>query len=139
LHHVHVDDIVEGTWLAATRDEAAGEHFILAGPETTTLARLSALVARAVGRDLPRRHVPIAVARAVAAAVDAAEQYGVAFTRREPPIDHEKLDAMTLPVCFDIGKARRLLGFTPVVGYEEGVMRTLQGQWPALARAGAES
>ena len=138
LHHVHVDDIVEGTWLAATRDEAAGEHFILAGPETTTLARLSGLVARAVGRDLPRGHVPIAVARAVAAAVDAAEQYGVAFTRREPPIDHEKLDAMALSVCFDIGKARRLLGFAAVVGYEEGVMRTLQGQWPALARAGAE-
>jgi nucleoside-diphosphate-sugar epimerase len=139
LHHAHVDDLVEGIWLAATRVEAAGEHFILAGPETTTLARLSALVAKAVGRPAPRGHWPIALARAVATAVDAAEQYGVAFTRREPPVDHEKLDAMTLPVCFDLAKARRLLGFAPVVGYEEGVMRTFQGQWPALARAGAES
>ncbi len=137
LHHAHVDDIVEGIWLAATRAEAAGEDFILAGPETTTLSRLSALVARAVGRELPRGHVPIAVARALATAVDAAEQYG-AFTAREPPVNHEKLDVMTLPVCFDIAKARRLLGFTPTVGYEEGVMRTLRGQWPALARAGAE-
>ncbi len=139
LHHAHVDDVVEGIWLAATRDAAAGEDFILAGPETTTLARLSMLVARALGRDLPRRHVPVAVARAVATAVDAAEQYGVAFTKREPPIDHEKLDAMTLPVRFDIGKAQRLLGFAPSVGYEEGLMRTLRGQWPALARAGADS
>ena len=47
LHHAHVDDIVEGIWLAATRAEGAGEHFILAGPETTTLARLSALRSRA--------------------------------------------------------------------------------------------
>ena len=139
LHHAHVDDVVEGIWLAAMRAEAAGEHFILAGPETTTLARLSALVARAMGRELPSGRVPIAVARALATAVDAAEQYGVAFTKREPPIDHEKLDAMTLSVRFDISKARRLLGFAPSVGYEEGVMRTLQGQWPALARAGAES
>jgi nucleoside-diphosphate-sugar epimerase len=139
LHHAHVDDIVEGIWLAATREEAAGEHFILAGPETTTLTRLSTLVAQAIGRRLPRGHLPIAVARAVATAVDAAEQYGVAFTRREPPIDHEKLDAMTLSVRFNLAKARRLLGFAPVVGYEEGVMRTFQGQWPALARAGAES
>jgi hypothetical protein len=46
---------------------------------------------------------------------------------------------MTLPVCFDLSKARRLLGFAPVVGYEEGVLRAFQGQWPALARAGAES
>ncbi len=69
LHHAHVDDIVEGLWLATTRPEAAGEHFILAGPETTTLERLSELVARAVGRELPRGHVPAALARAVATAV----------------------------------------------------------------------
>jgi nucleoside-diphosphate-sugar epimerase len=139
LHHTHVDDIVEGTWLAATRPEAAGEDFILAGPETTTLAKLSELVAQAVGRPLPRTHVPVSVARAVATAVDAAAQTGVAFTRREPPINHEKLDVMTLPICFDAAKARRMLGYAPAVGYEDGVMRTLRGQWPSLARAGAES
>jgi nucleoside-diphosphate-sugar epimerase len=139
LHHAHVDDVVEGIWLAATRSEAAGEHFILAGPETITLARLSALVAQAMGRAVPRGHVPVAVARAVATAVDAAEQYGVAFTKREPPIDHEKLDAMTLAVHYDIGKAQHLLGFAPSVRYEEGVMRTWRGQWPALARAGADT
>jgi nucleoside-diphosphate-sugar epimerase len=139
LHHIHVDDVVEGVWLAATRVEASGEDFILAGPDTTTLARFSALVARAVGSELPRGHLPIAVARAVATAVDAAEQYGVAFTRRQPPIDHEKLDAMTLSVRFNTEKARRLIGFAPSVDYQDGVMRTLRGQWPALARAGADS
>jgi nucleoside-diphosphate-sugar epimerase len=139
LHHAHVDDVVEGIWLAATRNEVAGEDFILAGPETITLARLSTLVAQAMGRALPRRHVPVAVARAVATAVDAAEQYGVAFTKREPPIDHEKLDAMTLSVRFDISKAQCQLGFAPSVRYEEGVMRTWRGQWPALARAGADT
>jgi nucleoside-diphosphate-sugar epimerase len=138
LHHVHVDDVVEGVWLAATRPEAAGEEFILAGPETTTLEELSALVARALGRSLSRQHVPTAVARAVATAVDAAAQYGVAFATHEPPVNHEKLDAMTLPMAFDIARARRLLGFAPAVGYEEGVMRTLRGQWPSLARVGAE-
>jgi nucleoside-diphosphate-sugar epimerase len=137
LHHVHVDDLVEGIWLAATRREAAGEHFILAGPETTTLGELSARVARAIGRPLPRRHVPTAVARAVATAVDAAAQYGVAFATHEPPVNHEKLDVMTLPIAFDITKARRRLGFAPAVGYEEGVMRTLRGLWPAMARVGA--
>ncbi len=54
-------------------------------------------------------------------------------------MNHEKLDVMTLPVCFDTAKAGRLLGFAPAVGYEEGVMRTLRGEWPALALAGADS
>jgi nucleoside-diphosphate-sugar epimerase len=139
LHHTHVDDIVEGLWLAATRPEAGGEHLILAGPETITLARLSELVARAVGRPLPRARVPAAFARAVATVVDVAAHRGVAFTSREPPVNHEKLDVMTLPIWFDIAKARRLLGYAPTVGYEEGVARTLRGEWPALSRAGATS
>ena len=65
LHHVHVDDVVEGLWLMATHPAATGDHFLLAGPETTTLAALSELVARAVGRPLPRRHLPSGLARAV--------------------------------------------------------------------------
>ena len=136
-HHVHVDDVVEGVWLAATRPEAAGDHFILAGPETITLAALSELVARVVGRPLPRRHVPSGLARALATVADVAANRGLAFTSREPPINHAMLDEMTLPVCFDVAKARRHLGFTPRVSYEEGVRRTLKGDWPALARAGA--
>jgi len=139
LHHTHVDDIVAGIWLAATTPDAVGQDFILAGPETTTLAELSALVARGVGCDLPRRHVPISVARAVATVVDVATYRGMAFARRDPPINHEKLDAMTLPIRFDIAKARRRLGYQPRVGYEEGVMRTVRGDWPALATVAAES
>jgi nucleoside-diphosphate-sugar epimerase len=81
--------------------------------------------------------VPSALARAVATVVDVAAHRGVAFTSREPPVNHEKLDVMTLPIWFDIGKARRMLGYAPTVGYEEGVLRTLRGEWPALSRAGA--
>jgi nucleoside-diphosphate-sugar epimerase len=133
LHHTYVDDIVEGVWLAATRAEAAGQDFILAGPETTTLGALSESVAEAVGRKLPRRHVPGGIARAVATVVDIAAYRGLAFTVREPPINHEKLDVMTLPLYFDGAKARRLLGFSPRVGYKEGIARTLRGEWPELS------
>jgi len=139
LHHVHVDDVVEAVWLAAAVPEAAGDHFVVAGPETTTLAALSELVARAVGRPLPRRHVPATFARALATVVDVATNRGLAFTDREPPLHHAMLDDATLPLCFDVTKARRHLGFAPRVGYEEGTMRTLRGAWPSVAQAGAGS
>jgi nucleoside-diphosphate-sugar epimerase len=125
LHHTHVDDMVEGIWLAASRDEAAGQDFILAGPSTITLADLSLLVARAVGRPLARVRVPLALARAVATVVDVAAYRGIAFAEREPPINHEKLDVMTVSIAFDPSKAKRVLGFRPRVGYEEGIARTL--------------
>jgi nucleoside-diphosphate-sugar epimerase len=137
LHHMHVDDAVEGLWLAAAHPDAAADHFLLAGPETTTLAALSERVSRAVGRPLARRHVPASLARAVATLVDVAANRGMAFTSSEAPLVHAKLDGLTLPLWFDTTKARRRLGFVPRVGYEEGIMRTLRGEWPALARAGA--
>ncbi|MGH7272709.1 MAG: NAD-dependent epimerase/dehydratase family protein, partial [Polyangiaceae bacterium] len=125
LHHAHVDDIVEGLWLAATRPEAAGEHVILAGPETTTLSELSALVARGVGRGLPWARVPGTLARAVATAADVAAYRGIAFRTREPPLNNEKLDVMTVSIAFDIDKARLLLGYAPAIGYAQGISRVL--------------
>jgi nucleoside-diphosphate-sugar epimerase len=124
LHHSHVDDIVAGTMLACDRPEASGEDFILCGPETITLRRLSELTARALGRRLPPARVPLGLARAVASALDFATQWVPAPLRREPPISHEKLDVMTIPVAFDCSKARRMLGYAPVVHYEEGIRRT---------------
>jgi nucleoside-diphosphate-sugar epimerase len=138
LHHIHIDDLVEGVWRATTQPEAASEDFILAGPETTTLASLSRRVAREVGRELPRGHLPAGVARMLATVVDVAAHRGL-LVPELPAITHEKLDAMTLSIHFDITKARRLLGFEPRVGYEEGVMRAVRGEWPALARLGAGS
>jgi nucleoside-diphosphate-sugar epimerase len=137
LHLAHIDDIVEGVWLTAERPEAERHDFILAGPETVTLTELSAIIAHTVGAPLSRSRVPVGLARAVATVVDVAAYRGLAFVGREPPVNHEKLDVLTLPVSFDTSKAYRRLGFSPRVGYDEGIMRTLRGGWPALARAGA--
>ena len=137
LHHMHVDDLVEGLWLAATHPNAEDDDFLLAGPETITLAELSDLVAQSVGRTLPARHVPSVLARAVATVVDIAAHQGLVFAPRDHPVNHERLDMMTLPISYDIAKARARLQFAPRVGYREGVMRTLCGEWPALAQAGA--
>jgi nucleoside-diphosphate-sugar epimerase len=127
LHHTFVSDVVDGVDLAVRTAAAAGEDFILAGPETITLRHFSELVARAVGRKLPRIHIPLRFARAVATAVDVATYRGVAFVEREPPINNEKLDVMTLPIAFDAAKARTVLGFAPRVRYEEGIARALAG------------
>lgn len=126
LHHTYVDDVVDGIFTLATSETAKNDHFIVAGPETITLRRLSELVANAVGTRLPRVHVPLSFARAVATCVDIAAYRGLAFSTKEPPINNEKLDVMTVSIAFDPTKARAA-GFAPRVGYEEGVAKTLAG------------
>jgi nucleoside-diphosphate-sugar epimerase len=124
LHHTYVDDVVRGIYTLAASDAAKNDHFILAGPETTTLRRLGEQVADAIGVGIPPFRVPLALARAIATGVDAAARRRLAFHDREPPINNEKLDVMTVSIAFDNAKARGA-GFTPSVGYEEGIARTL--------------
>jgi nucleoside-diphosphate-sugar epimerase len=124
LHHTHVDDVVRGVFTLATSAAARNEDFIVAGPETITLRRLSALVGEAIGVRVPRLRVPLPFARTVATVIDLAAYRGLEVAAREPPINHEKLDVMTVPIAFDPAKARAA-GFTPTVRYEEGVARTL--------------
>jgi nucleoside-diphosphate-sugar epimerase len=125
LHHTFVDDIAGGIVRAATDPRAAGQDFILAGPETITLEGLSELVAKTVHAKLPRAHVPLRLARAVATLIDVAAYRGLFFAEREPPINNEKLDVMTRSIAFDASKARRVLGYEPHVRYEEGVPRSI--------------
>jgi len=125
LHHTFVDDMVDGILLAARHPAAANDDFILAGPETTTLRELSEYVARAVGVRLPRVSIPLAAARVASSGIAAAAHLGLAYAHREPPVSHEKLDVMTLPIAFDIGKARARLGYAPAVGYAAGVPRAV--------------
>jgi len=124
LHHTFISDVVDGVFRLSENKRGLNDDFILAGPETTTLARLSQLVARHVDRSIPPVHVPMPFARAVASLVDIAAYRGIAFTEREPPISHEKLDVMAVSVSFDTSKARSA-GFSPRIGYEEGIARTL--------------
>jgi len=126
LHHTYVDDVVDGVFALAATERAKNDHFILAGPETTTLRRMSELVAKAVGARVPPVHVPLSIARTVATCIDVAAYRGLAFTTREPPINNEKLDVMTVSIAFDAAKARSA-GFAPRVGYEEGIAKTLAG------------
>jgi nucleoside-diphosphate-sugar epimerase len=124
LHHTHVDDVLDGILALGRAPAALNEDFILAGPETTTLRGLSELVAETLGTKLPPVHIPLPLARMVATGVGIASYRGLAFQKREPPINHEKLDVMTLPIAFDTTKLRHA-GFTPRVGYREGIARTL--------------
>lgn len=125
LHHTHVDDVVDGIFALSASDKAKDDDFILAGPETITLLRMSELVAAAVGATVPRLRIPLGFARAVATAIDLAAYRGLSFAG-EPPVNNEKLDVMTVSIAFDPSKARAA-GFAPKVAYEEGIARTLGG------------
>jgi dihydroflavonol-4-reductase len=120
LHMVHVDDMVQGIMLCGSRPEALGEVFLIAGPEAPTLNEIAALAADTLGVPRPRLRIPV---WPVYAAGWACEMLCVPL-RIDPPLHRRRVGFFTHHREFDISKARRLLGYDPVVSVAEGVTRT---------------
>jgi nucleoside-diphosphate-sugar epimerase len=121
-HLTYIDDLVEGFRLCGEHPAAASRTYILAGAEVTTLQELTELIAQVAGVPPPRLHLPVWpfwVAGAVCEAL--CVPFGV-----EPPIYRRRVDFYTKSRAFDIGRARRELGYAPQVGLREGITRTLE-------------
>jgi len=119
-HPVYIDDLVKGYLLALDRDQAVGEAFLICGPSYVSQQDLAALVAKHTGgRVLPIR-IP---ARPIQWAGDLVEAICVPLGI-EPPLHRRRVDFWTKSRAFTIDKARRLLGYDPKVGLDEGIART---------------
>jgi dihydroflavonol-4-reductase len=121
-HLTHIDDLVEGFRLCGEVERAAGRTYILAGPDVTTLNELVGVIAGEAGVKRPRLHLPVWpfwLAGALCEAICA--PFGI-----EPPIYRRRVDFFTKSRAFDIGRARRELGYAPGIGVREGVRRTLK-------------
>jgi nucleoside-diphosphate-sugar epimerase len=119
-HLTFIDDLVDGIIRCGTVDAAVGQTYILAGPEYQTLNELVAIVAEEVGVPAPRLRIPLAPVYAAAALCEAVCQP----LTLEPPLYRRRVDFFTKSRAFDIGKARRELGYAPKVSTREGVRRT---------------
>jgi nucleoside-diphosphate-sugar epimerase len=116
VHPIHVDDLVRGLKLLATRDDAVGECFILGGPEHLALDELIMVLARAIGVRRPQVHIPELSTRLL---MWASERLSFTGGLRG------RLEFFTKSHVFDVGKAARVLGFNPRVSVAEGVGRTV--------------
>lgn len=121
-HLTYVDDLVEGFRLCGTVPQAAGRTYILAGGEVGTLKELVALIARESGVKPLRMRLPVWPVWLAGAACEAV----CVPLRVEPPLYRRRVDFFTKSRAFDIGRARRELGYNPKVGLREGVRRALE-------------
>ena len=122
LHMVHVADLVQGIILCGSRQEALGQTFLLAGPEAPTLDEIAAITAEIVGVPRPRLHIPV---WPVYTAGWLCEMICVPFGI-DPPLHRRRVGFFTHHREFDIGKARRLLGYAPEISVRQGIERTVR-------------
>lgn len=122
-HMTYIDDLVSGILACGNRPEALGEVFILAGPTYVTLNDLVARIAKTLQVPAPKLRFPVAPVYFAGAVCEwLCKPLGV-----EPPIYRRRVEFFEKSRAFDIGKARRLLGYDPKVDLDTGLGQT--GAW----------
>lgn len=116
---VYVDNLVDGVMLAGDSDDAVGEIFTIADGITVEIGDFFANYARMLGKPRPRT-LPTPVARTIAAAGGRIEK----ALGRDTEMSAGSVDYLAKRGGYSIAKARRVLGYEPKVGLDEGMRRS---------------
>ena len=114
----HIDNTVEGLWLAATKAPAGGVYFVTDGEPTVFRDFITEWVGTQ-GVSIPDKSVPPGVARAAAAS---AERIWRLLKRPgSPPLTRFAVWVSSQECTLDISRAERELGYVPIRTREEGL------------------
>jgi nucleoside-diphosphate-sugar epimerase len=119
-HPLYVDNLVDAFLLAAASERRSGEAYLIADERYCTLDELVTAIAGALGVDLTIRHYPFRPLWVAALLCELAFKPLPA----EPPLFRRRVDWFRQNRAFDIGRARRELGYRPAIDLEEGLART---------------
>jgi len=117
-----VEDLVQAVVLALEREQSGGQAFNITGGEPNTWRQVLGYTASLLGVR-PWLELPLFVARPVAAVLAAV--YGFLGIRRDPPLTPHRVEHVAYDFDFSIEKAQKMLGFSPAVGWREGLARTV--------------
>jgi nucleoside-diphosphate-sugar epimerase len=125
LGTVHGDNLGDGLALCAEHPAAAGQAFVIGDEGGLRFTDLYRALARAAGLPPPRFvPLPMPLARGVAGLVEGA--WAVLPLPGLAPLSRYRLDVATHSTHFSIDKARRVLGYRPLVARDEGLERAVR-------------
>ncbi|HMJ94865.1 MAG TPA: NAD-dependent epimerase/dehydratase family protein, partial [Thermoleophilaceae bacterium] len=114
----HIDNTVEGLWLAATKAPAGSVYFVTDGEPAVFREFLTELLATQ-GVTVPDKSVPAGVARVAAAASE--RVWRLLKRPGPPPLTRFAVWVSSQECTIDISRAERELGYRPVISREAGL------------------
>jgi nucleoside-diphosphate-sugar epimerase len=114
----HVDNVVEGLLLAAEKGRPGEAYFVTDGERVTFREFVTAMM-RTQGVEPPDRSLPAWTAAPLAHVCEAA--WKLLPLKGDPPMTTFRSWLLTQECTIDIGKARKELGYAPIVSHEQGL------------------
>jgi len=124
LNLAHAQNVAEGCILAANSPHALGEAYNMASDGDITQSQYLNKIAECIGAKPVTKKVPYKVARTAAFVM---ELFGHAIRTSKPPlVTRYAVWLMGRQCFFSSEKARKQLGWTPTISYEEGIPRAVE-------------
>jgi nucleoside-diphosphate-sugar epimerase len=114
----HVQNAVHGLLLAADRGRPGEVYFVTDGPPVVFREMVTRLLAT-VGLTPPERRIGRGAARFVAAVSEGA--WMLVSAKRPPPVTRAAVAVLSQTCTLSDAKARRELGYEPVIGVDRGL------------------
>ena len=114
---VHVEDVVQAALLAAQKQEAVGQTYIVTDGRTCSTRQLYQWICEALATPAPGWAVPIQLLKVLAKVGDAIGQ----LRGRRFMFDTDALDKLIGSACYSSEKIQRELGYRPTKELESGL------------------
>ena len=121
LHHlIHIDDLIEGLFLAARVKAAHGKVFVLAGKDILTTREMAEAIANCLNTTVSKFHAPLFPFMICAIIMEGVlRPLGI-----QPPIHRRRMDFFKKSFVFSSELSNDVLGFGPKIGFQDGVGET---------------
>lgn len=122
IQFVHVSDVVNGFLLAVEKENSVNQTYIISEDKAYTYNQVYRILAEILGRDAPKFHIPVFMAKAMIFPVELANR----ILGRENFMWHVKtVDSITKDRAYSIEKAKRELGYRPKYDLKTGLKETV--------------
>lgn len=119
-HPLYIDNLIDASILAMQSDRGDGEAYLIADEEYVEIETLVREIAQVLNVDLKVPHFPVMPLVVIGHILEkVCKPFGIV-----PPIFPRRVDWYRQNRAFDIGKAKRDLGYNPQVPLREGLRRT---------------
>ncbi|MFP6701496.1 MAG: NAD-dependent epimerase/dehydratase family protein [Planctomycetaceae bacterium] len=124
LNNIYISNLVDAVFLAIDRDDVLGKIFNLTDERLVSRREFMTTIAREAGLPEPTKSVPLGVAKVLARVMEST--WRLLGKQEAPLLSAARIKFLGLNLDFDSGRARRELGYEPVVGFSEGMAMTME-------------
>jgi len=123
LSLIHVTDLVNGLYLAATSSVSSGQTYFISSEKFYTWDEVGKITGNIIGKKPFKISVPHKAVYSIAAVA----QFLAMFSSKPATLNIEKAKDITQQawIC-DVSKAKKEIGFSQKISLEEGIRRTIE-------------